>query len=177
MAESVNDRIERKLLWTAVLLLCALLPLWRAAPAVPPAPMPSAEWPREWEGRPLRPMSLSDVEQRFAQRFPGRIARLTDGEHVLVVREVREATRMLHPAADCYRGLGYEIANARLERDAGQRLWRCFVAQRGGQKLRVCERIVNADGVAHTDTSDWFWAAALGHTQGPWQAITIARPL
>ena len=177
MSESPRLRLERKLLWAAVLVLCALLPLWQAAPAAAPSSAASPEWPRDWDGRPLRPMSLSDVEKRFARRFPGHIARLTDGENVLVVREVRAPTRMLHPAADCYRGLGYSIADARLERDAGQRLWRCFIAERNGQKLRVCERIVDAQGLAHTDTSDWFWAATLGHSQGPWQAITIARPL
>lgn len=177
MAESMRHRLERKLLWAAVLVLCALLPLWKSAPAVTPASAPSIEWPRTWDGRPLRPMSLSDVEERFARRFPGHIARLTDGENVLVVREVHEPTRMLHPAADCYRGLGYEVAGAQLERDADRKLWRCFIAERNGQKLRVCERIVNPQGVAHTDTSDWFWAAALGRTEGPWQAITIARPL
>jgi hypothetical protein len=177
MAESPRCRLERKLLWAAVLVLCALLPLWKPAPAAAPPVAAPAEWPREWDGRPLRPMSLSDVEERFAQRFPGHIVRLTDGENVLVVREVREATRMLHPAADCYRGLGYEVADARLERDGEHRLWRCFVAERTGQRLRVCERIVDSQGLAHTDTSDWFWAATLGRSQGPWQAVTIARPL
>ncbi|MCM5681704.1 hypothetical protein M8A51_19430 [Schlegelella sp. S2-27] len=177
MAESPRHRLECKLLWAAVLVLSALLPWWGAAPAAAPSTTSSPEWPREWNGRPLRPMSLSDVEERFAQRFPGHIVRLTDGENVLVVREVRAATRMLHPAADCYRGLGYEVTDARLERDGEQRLWRCFVAERNGQRVRVCERIVDAQGLAHTDTSGWFWAAALGHSTGPWQAITIARPL
>jgi len=84
---------------------------------------------------------------------------------------------MLHPAADCYRGLGYRIAQARLERDAQQRLWRCFDASRGAQRLRVCERIVDAHGQAFTDASSWFWSAQLGQSTGPWQAITTARPL
>src|SRR5205085_6566543 len=92
------------------------------------APIAGAEWPTQWNGRGLRPLALSAVEQRFADRFPGRIARLTDGEQVLVWREVRRPTRMLHPAADCYRGLGYRIEGARLERDVQQRLWRCFDA-------------------------------------------------
>jgi hypothetical protein len=106
------------------------------------------------------------------------IARMTDDRQILVMRRVDTPTRMLHPAADCYRALGYGIAQARLERDVHTRLWRCFVAERAGvQKLRVCERIVDAEGAAFTDTSAWYWAAASGRSNGPWQAVTLARPI
>lgn len=137
----------------------------------------TAELPREWNGRPLRPLALGAVEARFASRFPGRIARLTDEQSVLVWRDVTAPTRMLHPAADCYRGLGYRIADARLERDVGGLLWRSFVATREGHRVRVAERIVGRDGSTFTDASAWFWAARLGRSQGPWQAITVATPL
>lgn len=162
----------------ALLALCALTPLaWpRNAAVAAPASTPT-EWPREWNGRILRPLALGAVEARFAAQFPGRIERLTDEESVLVWREVRTPTRMLHPAVDCYRGLGYAIAEARLERDREARLWRCFVAERDGRRLRVCERIEDARGLAFTDTSSWFWAAQLGRSSGPWQAITVATPL
>jgi hypothetical protein len=103
---------------------------------------------------------------------------MTDGTQMIVMRAVNTPTRMLHPAADCYRALGYRIEQARLERDAQERLWRCFVAQlHGAQKFRVCERIVDAEGAAFTDTSAWYWAAASGQSRGPWQAVTVARPL
>ena len=167
-----------KLVFALVLCVCALLPWLRvAAPASAAASNTVIEWPARWEGKPLRPLALSAVEQRFAARFPGRMARLTDGEQVLVLREVRQPTRMLHPAADCYRGLGYRIAQAQLERDAQQRLWRCFVAERDSRRTRVCERIVDTNGQAFTDPSSWFWAAQLGQSTGPWQAITTARAL
>ncbi|VWX59385.1 conserved hypothetical protein [Burkholderiales bacterium 8X] len=134
------------------------------------------EWPATWDGLPLRPLALSAVEQRFADRFPGSLARLTDGRETLVFRQVLEPTRMLHPAADCYRALGYRLQQQRLERDAAERLWHCFVAvDAAGRKLRVCERIVDAKGVAFTDTSAWYWAAASGRSAGPWQALTLAR--
>ncbi len=167
---------ELKLLFAATLIGCALLPLASLTRAAAP-PSNSGEWPSEWQGRALRPLALSAVEQRFAAQFPGRIARLTDGEQVLVWRDVRVPTRMLHPAADCYRGLGYRVAEVRLEADAQQQLWRCFVAERAGQRLRVCERIVDAQGHGYTDASSWFWAAQLGLSAGPWQAITTARAL
>ena len=163
-----------------LLAVCALTPLaWprdASAAQAPPTSTPT-EWPREWNGRALRPLALGSVEARFAAQFPGRIERLTDDESVLVWREVRSPTRMLHPATDCYRGLGYRIVDARLERDPQARLWRCFVAERDGRRLRVCERIEDARGLAFTDASSWFWAAQLGHSTGPWQAITVATPL
>jgi hypothetical protein len=165
-----------KLLFAATLAACALAPLARA-PSTPAAVASGGEWPREWDGRSLRPLALSAVEQRFSARFPGRIVRLTDGEQSLIWREVVRPTRMLHPATDCYRGLGYAIEQARLERDGTQRLWRCFIAERDGRRLRVCERIVDAQGQAFTDASSWFWAAQLGQSVGPWQAITTARAL
>jgi hypothetical protein len=167
---------QHKLLFAAVLALCALAPLARPSPRRT-APIAGSEWPAQWDGRVLRPLALSAVEQRFADRFPGQIARLTDGEQVFVWREVQRPTRMLHPAADCYRGLGYRIEQSRLERDAQQRLWRCFDAAQSGQRLRVCERIIDAQGQSFTDASSWFWSAELGRSSGPWQAITTARPL
>lgn len=162
-----------------VLMLCALLPLLRptAVRAEAGATRAFTETPQVWQGRALRPLALSAVEQRFASHFPGRITRLTDGEQLLVLRDVSTPTRMLHPATDCYRGLGYHIEQARLERDAEALLWRCFVAERGGVKTRVCERIVDANGASFTDTSSWYWAAQLGRSRGPWLAVTTARPL
>jgi hypothetical protein len=159
--------------------LCLAIAGWKAL-AAPHETAPEAvphEFPVEWEGRTLRPLALGDAEQRFARQFPGTVARLTDGQQVLVLRTVLQPTRMLHPAADCYRGLGWRIEQVRLEQDGQERLWRCFEALREGQRLRVCERIVDAQGRGFTDTSAWYWAALLEQSRGPWQAFTVARPL
>lgn len=167
--------------WPALAMLAmaltAALPL--LAPASHAEPITRhVEWPHEWDGRALRPLAMSAVEQRFAARFPGAIARFSDGERVLVMRHVDEPTRMLHPAADCFRGLGWRIAHTQLERDAQQRLWRCFEADGvNGRRLRVCERIEAGDGTAFVDPSSWFWAATLGQSQGPWQAVTVVESL
>jgi hypothetical protein len=168
--------------WMVVVLACCIAPLLRPHSAASFAQGgTTTEFPRTWDGRALRPLALSPVEQRFAAQFPGRLVRLTDGEQTLVWREVRSPTRLLHPATDCYRGLGYRIESAQLEHDAQSRLWRCFVAVRNGpagpERVRVCERIVDAQGMAYTDTSSWFWAAQWGHSTGPWLAITTARVL
>lgn len=160
--------------------LAALLPL--VVPAAPAAPRASfVEWPQAWDGRALRPLAASPVEQRFAARFPGAIGRFTDGERVLVLRHVNAPTRMLHPAADCFRGLGHRIGAVALQRDARARLWRCFESTApDGQRLRVCERIESiegGDGSSFIDPSSWFWAATLGRSAGPWRAVTVVEAL
>ena len=169
----------------ALLLGCALLPF--ASPnrtaGTSPAPQPDAqEWPREWAGQTLQPLSRSAVEARFAADFPGRIGRfrLADSGDELVLRDVQRPTRMLHPAADCWRGIGWQVGTARLVQGGPSdpnALWRCFEASQAGQRVRVCERIVDAHGQVFTDTSAWFWAASLGQSAGPWQAVTTVRGL
>ena len=139
----------------------------------------AAEWPREWRGQALQPLARSAVEARFAERFPGRIARfrVAGAGEELVLREVQRPTRMLHPAADCWRGIGWQVGAAQLVHDDEAALWRCFEAAHKGQRVRVCERIVDANGLAFTDTSAWFWAASLGQSAGPWQAVTRVQGL
>ena len=137
----------------------------------------ASEWPSHWRGAPLRPLALSEVEQRFASQFPGRLTRMTDGHQVLVLRTVTRPTRMLHPAADCYRGLGYQITRERLELQDNAQPWRCFEARRAGRAVRVCERISDAAGQSYADTSAWYWGAVWRRTQGPWTAVTVATPL
>lgn len=163
-------------LLVATLAIAACLPLAATATAARPATRVVA-WPIVFEGRPLRSLALSPVELRFAAQFPGSIARFTTGRETVVMRDVEQPTRRLHPAVDCYRSIGFAIAGERLERDAQSRLWRCFGATRDGCALRVCERIVDADGQAFTDVSSWLWAASLAQSRGPWRAVTIATPV
>ncbi|CAA9428554.1 MAG: hypothetical protein AVDCRST_MAG51-2491 [uncultured Ramlibacter sp.] len=176
---SFLNRVGHKLAWALLLPLCTAWGAWQtwARPAAAPSPVRHVELPTHWQGQPLRPLALSEVEQRFVRHFPGSLARLTDGQEVLVLRTVERPTRMLHPAADCYRGLGWAIGDQQLTLDEHEQLWRCFEALRAGQRQRVCERIVDAQGRGFTDASAWYWAAALGQSQGPWQAFTVARPL
>ena len=102
---------------------------------------------------------------------------MTDGHQVLVLRTVTRPTRMLHPAADCYRGLGYQITRERLELQDNTQPWRCFEARRAGRAVRVCERISDAAGQSYADTSAWYWGAVWGRTHGPWTAVTVATPI
>ena len=175
-------RVLGKSVFGAAMLACAL---WGAVGASTDAAIPApshaaTELPAHWQGQPVRPLAMSAVEQRFAQRFPGTIARLTDGRQIVVLRDVAVPTRMLHPAADCYRAIGYRIEGERLERTAEHAdapVQRCFTARKGDVQLRVCEQIEDAHGNRFADTSAWYWAAALGRSQGPWRAVTVTRAL
>jgi hypothetical protein len=126
-----------------------------------------------FEGRPLTRLSLSAVERRFAARFPGQIGRFTDGTRTIILRAVRVPTRMLHPAADCFRGLGYSVEAPRVWKDAAGITWSCFTAVRHGKTRLVCERMYDRQGQAWTDVSSWYWSAVLGRTERPWYAITV----
>jgi hypothetical protein len=173
------DAAALRLAYGALMVACAVAALARP-PQAGAAGSTGAELPPTWDGRALRPLAPGDVERRFAARFPGTLARLSDGSRDIVWRHVEEPTRMLHPAADCYRGAGWRVAGERVEVDARQREWRCFDATGrgpGARRLRVCERITDADGRAYTDPSSWFWAALLGRSAGPWQAITTAQAI
>jgi hypothetical protein len=131
----------------------------------------SFEWPTHFRDQPLTQLPLGAIEQRFARRFPGAIARFTDGERVLIVRQVTRPTRQLHPAEDCFRGLGFTVARPRpIVDDQGLR-WSCFAATAGDRHQRVCERIHDSAGGEWTDVSAWFWASQYGG--GPWRAMTI----
>jgi hypothetical protein len=185
------NRVLHKALWAAVLPMCALVgvaqismdhrrgtdaSIVKAASGV--SAQSARELPTQWRGAALRPLALSDVELRFAKHFPGTVVRMTDDRQTLVLRSVNQPTRMLHPATDCYRGLGYRIHDEQLEVQAnGRDRWRCFVAQRNGRSVRVCERIEDANGQGFTDTSSWYWASIAGQSHGPWKAITVATPL
>jgi exosortase len=146
-------------------------------------PTTAIEWPTQFEGQPLRPLALSAVEQTFAAEFPGAIARFANGTQSVTLRHVNRATRKLHPAADCYRGLGYAITHISLEQRVATSsrstpaLQRCFVATKSGKQLRVCEYIEDAGGHSFTDASSWYWAAIAAQSHGPWQAVTTASAI
>lgn len=131
-------------------------------------------WPAEFEGKTLTELPLTELEQRFNADFPGKIGRFTDGKREIVIRWVTEATRKLHPASDCFQGLGYSVKPLPLHRDVKGSLWSSFAATKGSDRLRVYERIKSEAGETWTDVSAWYWAA-LRHGQGGWWAITIAE--
>jgi hypothetical protein len=153
--------------------IAAMVPLLGAQPS----PLPVDDfpgWPTHFAGKPLSALPSGEREQRFAADFPGRIGRFSDGEREIVVRWVSRETRKLHPASDCFRGIGYTVAPRPLTVDAGNARWGTFIATRGEDRLEVRERVYDTHGNQWTDVSAWYWAATTGKSQGPWWAVTIA---
>ena len=130
--------------------------------------------------RPLTQQPLTALEARFAANFPGAITRFRAGDATLIVRQVAQATRQLHPAADCFHAAGYTLGTARTQEDARQTRWNCFAAGQGVRRWRVCERIVDTSGRQWTDVSSWYWSALWSQraaSAGPWWAITLVTPI
>ena len=136
---------------------------------------PFPGWSTTFEGKPLTPLPLTQIEQTFAADFPGRIMRFTDGEREIIVRWVTEATRMLHPASDCFQGLGYTVTPLAAHRDQNGSLWASFAATKGDERLLVYDRIISDDGETWTDVSAWYWSALRQRGSGSWWAITVAE--
>jgi hypothetical protein len=132
-------------------------------------------WPEQFEGRALQSLPLSIREERYSADFPGRIARFTDGEREVIIRWVTMPTRQLHPASDCFRGIGYDVEHISVLTDRDARHWSRFVATRGEERLVVRERIYNNFGQSWPDVSSWYWSAVRGQSRGPWWAITAAE--
>ena len=130
-------------------------------------------WPAQFEGRTLAALPLTELEKRFATDFPGKIGRFTDGKREIVIRWVTEATRKLHPASDCFQGLGYSVKPLAIRRDDKGSLWSSFAATKGKERLLVYDGIHSESGESWTDVSAWYWAA-LGDG-GSWWAITVAE--
>ena len=132
-------------------------------------------WPAELEGRPLQEAPLTAREAAFNTAFPGRIARFTSGERVVILRWVLRPTHRIHSAADCMRYAGWSIRAEALH-VAPEGNWSAFTATRQGTVLRIRERCSGAPGETWPDVSAWFWAALGGRTRGPWWIITVVAP-
>lgn len=140
------------------------------------APVIFAGWPETFEGKPLMPLARSSQQVKdFARGFPGETAVFREGERLVVLRWIREATRGVHPAADCYRARGYRVESRGIVKDAAGVKWSEFTAERTGESWRVRERWRDdACTDAWTDVSAWWWAVQREDTHGPWWAETVA---
>jgi DMSO/TMAO reductase YedYZ molybdopterin-dependent catalytic subunit len=136
-------------------------------------------WPDTYEGRSLKPLSLTDRETRFLTGFPGKMAKFTDGSRLILLRWVSRSTRKLHPAVDCFRGAGHSVRPSRILRDSAGKSWGCFIATKGKESVRVLEQIYDSSGRCWSDVSAWYWDALMKRSYGPWWAVTIveSRPI
>ena len=181
--------------------IAAIIP-FRPAPALPapdqndgfPGWLPLAEWVARPPGQSLQPwvsqlpqqiwvsqlsqqlwvsqLDLSSKEQKFYANFPGRVACFRIADQRLILRWVKKPTRMLHPAAHCFRASGFAVTPLPLHLDDRGRRWSRFRADTASESLIVREHILDSAGRQWADVSAWYWAALLGYSQGPWWVVT-----
>jgi len=158
---------------------CAVMPLFPLSHPEKTRPIsiaPKEGWPSDFAGKPLRPLALSARSAELAAAFPGEIKTFTAGNTTLIYRFIAQATKQLHPAADCYRAGGYEITYLPVYRDAQGLYWGAAEAKKGAENLDIHERIFDNRGNSWTDISKWYWAALLGRSTGPWWSIVEVAP-
>lgn len=170
--------MRRTAVYLGICTLAALIPLFPLRSSQPDAAMRRAafsEWPAQFEGQELKPLSLTERELRFGGDFPGYIGRFTDGRREVIIRWVSEATRRLHSAVECFEAIGFSVRPLPLYVDGDGSRWSSFIATRGKERLRVRERIYTNSGESWTDVSSWYWASVQETSNGPWWAITVAE--
>jgi exosortase/archaeosortase family protein len=158
-------------------IICLISALYAAAVTHGSCAYPKVRetWPAQLEGRQLRPLVLSQQEKLFQERFPGSIAKFSDGRGEVIFRKIYIPTRQLHPIADCLRGVGFRIEQESLIVDKSGDCWNRVAARLREKNLNVEERITDSTGGSWPTISRWYWAAILGQTKGPWLAITRVR--
>lgn len=113
----------------------------------------------------------------MAAGFPGAVAAFDDSVRRIVVRQITQATRQVHPVATCLRAGGFAVTPRPAFRHPETGLWGVVAAEKDGQTYRVREHIVAVHGDATwTDVSSWFWSALAHPQQGPWLAVTVIEP-
>jgi hypothetical protein len=155
--------------------LAAMVPLRPIPPTAHSGDQISYPFPDQYEGKKLTPVAMTGREKRFYRSFPGRMVKMTDGKRQVTYKWIARPTRKLHPASDCFRGMGYSIhPGAILVDDGGQR-WGTFRAVKGHRQILVKEKISDLSNHQWTDVSGWYWSALLGRSPGPWLAITVSE--
>ena len=173
-------KIHTPIVVTGLLALCvfnAALPLIPSKASATPASMSTSPWPTQFMGEELYAIPLSEKEAAFYEGFPGEAAQFTTLSERLILRRIHQPTRKLHPAQDCFKGMGYSIEDEGLQRDPYERIWRGFIATKAEQRLKVRELIVDEVGNTWSDVSAWYWSALMGRTEGPWLSYVRIRNL
>lgn len=164
--------IGRAALFAALAGAAALAPLV-VKPSMATAASGFPGWPVTHEGRALTMLAPAPEDAWLANRFPGRIARFSDGKRQIVLRWTPGATRLLHPAATCFRGSGYTIDHAPMRRASNGATSTCFRARKDGHTLLACERVMVGDQ-SWPDISAWYWHALLDPApDGYWAVLEV----
>lgn len=128
---------------------------------------------------PLLPRHTGATRSRGAARdwpAPFQGMRFQQDGREWLVRWIRDASRSVHPAEECYRATGWRVRPLPEQRSPGsgagllgRRLqWGCFEARRGSDTVEVCQTFVDDSGRSWSDAGGWWWSATLGKSEGPW---------
>ena len=161
--------------FSLVCLLSALRPVLQSQIIIQTVSDEAEHWPSYFMGIPLVSIPMSKDEAQFYEGFPGSSAQFQAGSERIILRRVTQATRKLHPASDCFKGMGYAVEEGGLQRDAYERIWNSFSAKRGEELLEVQELICDEEGNSWSDVSAWYWAVLMKQTAGPWLSYVRIR--
>jgi exosortase len=130
-------------------------------------------WPTRFEGKEISQLPEDDTLREFGKDFPGKIGLFTDGQETMCLRWITHETRQLHPASDCYKGLGYRTEFQPSTTDEAGNRWHQFSAARGEKHLHIRERIFDLQNNSWSDVSAWYWDAVWQKTRPPWWSVTV----
>ncbi|MBX9690380.1 MAG: exosortase/archaeosortase family protein [Candidatus Obscuribacterales bacterium] len=168
---------SNKVLLLSMLLsaLAAIVPLCLKEPAGT-ALEAEPRWPLKINGAEVRVLESNETRDKFAESFPGKIKVFSDGSRKYIMRWIHTESRQLHPSSDCYKGMGFSIEHGPLVSILGNR-YSSFIAVKNGRKYRILERIYDEHGSSWTEPSEWYWAATLDKTSGPWWDLVVIENL
>lgn len=132
-------------------------------------------WPGQFDGVALIPLPMTEVEKNFQRGFPGSIATFQCGQKQVILRRITQASRKLHPSADCLRASGHQLGPVHIHSDDQGRHWAGCSAKKAGNHYLILERITDQHGGSWTDVSSWYWHALVYPDRGPWLAQTIIQ--
>lgn len=169
-----RDRTSKVLLGSGALLAPVLMVISPWTPAIAHAGPVPREFSFDGVTQRLHPLPASQEEMEFARGFPGTLSSHRWGDRQVILRQVYEATRRLHPSRDCLRAAGFETTDATTVTMGDGSRWARFTATRSGIRRTVYERIISTrNGSVWTDVSAWYWSALDRPLNGPWQAETV----
>jgi exosortase/archaeosortase family protein len=175
---------ESRARWAAVpfcasLALAAVIPLLTPGARAAEGTAVPVRWPAAWQGRKLVRVRLDEASRRFGRDFPGATARfrVAGTSRTVLLRYTTRATRKLHPAEDCYRGVGWKVEPLPALVDGRGRTWSRFAVTRDDgttSAVRQCYfAVAPPEGAAPRelerwlsgarswpDASSWYWRAA-----------------
>ena len=93
------------------------------------------------------------------------------------MRWVDQPTRKLHPASDCYKGIGYDITPRPIEFNERGIQMACFEATKGDKKVKVCEFIEAPNGQSWSDVSAWYWGVMTDDQPAGWFSYVVVEAL